>query len=364
MSPRQLEEPPQSAEHSIPHTFPSNCSPLSKAHTRATDPIVTRPIRRLLTAVRAALGLALVYYVVVVRGELGRIRELSSHPWLFPTLFILIVAAAAIEALRLSILCRTQDIDLPIHRALWLGLVGGFLGYFIPGGTGGDLAKMYYLAASNKKRYVEIATVVLGDRAVGLFSMLFVILALAPLNRRLLAEHSVIRWLVLIVAGVELALVMGTLVAGSPRFQKGKWSTAFNSERALGRWIARALEALARLTRNKSTLLAAVAVSILGNTVALSIFVVASLVFLPEAPPLVTAFLCPLGMLVNALPITPGGLGVGEAAFEALFRLEGYTGGANILLAWRAATIPLLLVGGILYARGRRPRTEPPRKAS
>jgi hypothetical protein len=60
-----------------------------------------------------------------------------------------------------------------------------------------------------------------------------------------------------------------------------------------------------------------------------------------------------LGMLANALPVTPGGIGVGEAAFEQLFALAGgVAGGAMLILSWRIGMLPICLLGLIFYAFG------------
>ena len=67
-----------------------------------------------------------------------------------------------------------------------------------------------------------------------------------------------------------------------------------------------------------------------------------------------SGFLIPLGHLANTLPLTPGGLGVGEAAFDALFALAGAGGGAEALLGWRVLNLMLGLLGLLLYLQGRR----------
>src|SRR5262249_49897137 len=82
------------------------------------------------------------------------------------------------------------------------------------------------------------------------------------------------------------------------------------------------------------------------------LFSAAAKVFIPNAPPLVVSLLSLLGLLANALPITPGGLGVGEAAFEGLFRSIGYTHGSQLILAWRAGMIALCGIGCALYIAG------------
>ena len=58
-------------------------------------------------------------------------------------------------------------------------------------------------------------------------------------------------------------------------------------------------------------------------------------------------------MLANALPLTPGGIGIGEAAFEALFQSVGAMGGAETILAWRVLTTLIDLAGGALLLLGR-----------
>jgi len=52
----------------------------------------------------------------------------------------------------------------------------------------------------------------------------------------------------------------------------------------------------------------------------------------------------PVEHLVNSLPLTPGGIGVGETVFNALFSLTEMTGGADALLCLRISS---LLVGAL-----------------
>jgi hypothetical protein len=61
------------------------------------------------------------------------------------------------------------------------------------------------------------------------------------------------------------------------------------------------------------------------------------------------ALLIPLGFVANALPLTPGGLGVGEAAFDQLFQLAGFSGGAVALLGWRLLMLLIGLPGLVVY---------------
>lgn len=62
--------------------------------------------------------------------------------------------------------------------------------------------------------------------------------------------------------------------------------------------------------------------------------------------------LIPLGYFANSLPVTPGGLGVGEAALESLFNLFSLPGGAEVLLSWRIIMVIVGLLGLAFYLKG------------
>jgi uncharacterized membrane protein YbhN (UPF0104 family) len=55
-------------------------------------------------------------------------------------------------------------------------------------------------------------------------------------------------------------------------------------------------------------------------------------------------------MLINAIPAAPGGLGVGEIGFGAVFALFGSGKGVELAVLYHAVSIALALgVGGAIY---------------
>jgi hypothetical protein len=53
--------------------------------------------------------------------------------------------------------------------------------------------------------------------------------------------------------------------------------------------------------------------------------------------------------MTTALPLAPGGLGLGHVAFERLFTMVGLTGGANIFNVMVLGQLSLNLLGVIPY---------------
>lgn len=313
-----------------------------------------RSMRRLLSWTRIAIGVGLLYYLLVAPGRWEAATDFRSNTWMLPTLMVLVLIGAFTEAARLRILCRVAGLELSLLRGLWLTCVGIFFSYYVPGGTGGDVARLYYLSSKHDRPTAEMAVVLLLDRACGLFALLVVILVLAPFNRILIGGHAVIGWLVTSMALV-LALLLAMLAALFSEGLRQRPKIA-----SVMRWLpfqqhtSRASSTLDRFRRNPSGLILATLVNLLGFASLALIFIVQGRVFLPGAGAIEVSFLAFTGMLANALPITPGGLGVGEAAFEGLFSLAGFSGGAKLLLGWRIGTLPLIVAGGVLYARGLR----------
>jgi len=58
----------------------------------------------------------------------------------------------------------------------------------------------------------------------------------------------------------------------------------------------------------------------------------------------------PLGLLTNAVPLSPGGLGVGEKSFDVLYRAVGGENGAGSFLTTRIFLYCPAILGGVFAA--------------
>jgi uncharacterized protein (TIRG00374 family) len=307
-----------------------------------------------LAALRTFLGIGLLYYVLLATGGWQATHHFVSTPWLLPGLTILTLLGAAIEAQRLALLLKSQGIDLSFAHGYRLVTIGAFFNLCIPGGTGGDVMKLYYLASENRQQVIELATVLLVDRAVALFSLLLLVMGLAFFNMQLVQRYILVQFLIAIAAGGLLALVLLAALSCSAQFRVSRLYSFVTTKLPLRKYLSRISDALYAFRDHKAALLAAALLSMSGHVALAVMLIWVASVFLPLAPPLAVSLLSLLGLLANALPVTPGGLGVGEAAFEGLFRAVGFTGGATLILAWRVGMLPLCLVGCGLYIAGGR----------
>lgn len=300
-------------------------------------------------AFRIALGIGLLVLVLEKTGGWRSVAQLFSAPWLVPGFVLFTLVGAAVEARRLTLLLRSQRRELPFRASLTLVVISVFFSLCIPGGTGGDLVKLYYLARENPSRSIEIATVIVVDRAVGLFSMLLLVTALALVHLRLLLEGGPVAVLAIAAfSGLLLVILLAALswsssIRAVPLY---RWLT---TRAPLHRVLARGLDALHEFRTHRDAVFRAVGLSTLGQLALAIAFAAAGTVLVPGCPILLTPFLSLLGLVANWVPLTPGGLGIGEAAFAGLFRLLGFAGGEKLLFAWRVGMLPLAILGALLY---------------
>lgn len=310
--------------------------------------------KNLLTIIRIAIGVGLLGYILSAAGNWPAPKTLLSRNWIIPVLIIFPFIGTAVESMRLGLLFKSQHMYLSFGNGCRLVAIGSLFNFVVPGGTGGDVMKLYYLASGNRGRVVEVATILFVDRAVALFSLLCLLVGLALMNSQLIKGHETIQWLVMaVIVGIGSIFSL-TVISFSERLRISRFYRYVMTKIPLHRYLERASNAIYAFRNHKGVLLRAVLWTLFGHLALAGMFLAVGKGFMPHAQALDICMLALLGMLANALPITPGGLGVGEAAFDHLFSLVGLVGGAFLILAYRLSLVPLCIVGCILYIRGAR----------
>jgi glycosyltransferase 2 family protein len=258
----------------------------------------------------------------------------------------------SLMAIRVALLFGVQDLSLSFQDALQLTLTGYLFSMLLPGTAGGDVAKFYYAGRKNQGKRPEIAAALLFDRLVGLFSMILLPLVFAPFFLALIRSVRGMRevlWFDTLLA-ICLLFVLGVAMFFEP-FRD--WLS-----RLLDRWPNlrdqwdRAAGAIALYREHRAALVGAMILSLLANCAYIIVTALGLYATSPAGFSLRLLFVAPVGHLINALPVTPGGLGVGEAAFSALFATAGMKGGAGALICVRLWNAAVALIGGAIYLWG------------
>ncbi len=302
---------------------------------------------------RLAIGIGILVYL----AKSGQIN-FSSLIRLFHAWPITVVATGILlldillMSIRASLLFHDARLSLSLRNSIQLNLIGFLFSTFLPGAAGGDIAKLVYATRENRGRRAEVATVLMLDRLVGLFSLVLLPLLFAPFFRDLLGSVAVLRRIVVADAMLAGLMLGGTAMAmffAPTREWAGRLLYTWPGIRNL---TLRVFDSLIVQGKARGTLFMAVLLSVLANLALIAVTALAMYAVNPGPVSMRLTLVAPIGHLVNSIPLTPGGIGVGETAFNALFAVTGMNGGAEALLCVRLWNAIMGLLGFLVYVFG------------
>jgi glycosyltransferase 2 family protein len=126
-----------------------------------------------LTTLQVAVTLGILWWVFrdpAKRGEMRDTLGSASLPWMLGG-FAIYGLLELVAGIRWQILMRVQGLSLGWGRLYALLLIGVFFNFFIPGGTGGDVVKAYFLLKETPGRRAPAVLATIMDRLSGLFGL-------------------------------------------------------------------------------------------------------------------------------------------------------------------------------------------------
>lgn len=296
-------------------------------------------------AARYALGIGLVWWLA--RTDVLDLRPLATMSAGFVLQGVLLgVAVTALSSWRIRMLLADQGIAVGYRHCFAVNAVGLFYSLFLPGGVSGDAARAVYFFADAKGKRIAVVGALLLDRFLGLITLIGLGIASG------LALASVVPGIVPWLAGSSVLLAV--LVAGlviAIRWESDHRETP-GAHRLLRLWerVRGAWGRLHLTDYSVRTLVVSVVLSIAMNLLMIAIIFLASGLNRAGLGFLEVSAVAPLGLLTNAIPLSPGGLGVGEKSFDVLFRAVGGANGAGSFLTTRLFLYSPAVLGGILAA--------------
>ena len=277
----------------------------------------------------------------------------SGWPWIIlAQAFVL--AMLLLTFLRWKLLLAAQGIHYGIRDAFALGFIGFFFSQVLPGSTGGDLVKAFYVAVDHPERRAAGITTVFLDRVIGLLDLVALAGVAVLLNHRRILADPWLRGL----AGMVLAIIAASIIAGvlffSERVRSHPRLLALLRRLPLRTALGKVQAAVYIYKFHPGLVLSAVVLSVLVqlSTVAMAASYSAALGLRVDL--LSFFFIVPLASLAMALPIgTPGGLGQVEGAYYGLFVCFGHDGqsGLAVALLLRLNWYLMSVFGWLCYLR-------------
>jgi hypothetical protein len=231
-------------------------------------------------------------------------------------------------------------------NALRLTFLGLFFNNVMPGATGGDLVKGVMVAKENPGRGAEALVTVLADRVFGLLALAVLALVVILFS----GEHfEDLRAYLLWGLG---AVVCGVALYANKGLRRRVGLSALVDRLPIGAKLRSLDRAALSYLKQPGPMLGAFAFSCVNHLlVTFGAVALGRALGVPASQvSLVQWFVVvPVANLVSAVPLAPGGWGVGELAFAGLFKMIDASAalGVAVSVTFRLSQLGLSLLGGL-----------------
>ena len=199
------------------------------------------------------------------------------------------------------------------------------------------------------------------------------IAALASLD--LIWPRPKLRLTFLMMIGLLILTAVGAVILALGIGRSWEITAWFRKKLPFGDGLARAYQTLFRLTRRPKRVAAAGALSFIAHCLSVTTAILIGRLFTDGLETLQYFAVVPIGLFSNAVPLTPGGIGIGENVLADLFTWAGAgaappaelaSAGASVMIWIRLVYYTAAIAGGVLYALHKReagPREPAPETA-
>ncbi len=278
----------------------------------------------LITLFQLTVTIAVLYWVYHDpnrRAQMAEAIRNAQYRWV--VIGILTYGIVEISAaIRWHVLLKVQKIHLTLPRLSGLFLIGMFYNQFLPGGTGGDIIKSYFLLKETPDKKAGALLAVVFDRLIGLVALVAITGTLIALRYDFLSQTTETRqllWFLLFLLGSSILFLLSTFVISG--FNLFHWLP----EKFPGREKLIEISAAYHLyAHHWRATLVAFSVSIVAHLATFATFLCAAYA-LGAAVPLLDFFaVMPVERTISALPISFAGIGLREKILQIM--LNGLCG--------------------------------------
>ncbi len=310
----------------------------------------------ILTVVKIAFAAGIITWLVR-SGHLDFKQLVSIFTPTFLLLgYLITLVNICVNNMRWFVLLRCQRFPVTYWSTLKLTFIGLFFNLVMPGGVGGDVVKGFYAVQDYPERKLAAAASIFIDRLIGFFSMVIVSLVALAVNYHLMDGREDLRMLA--IGAFVLFLGFGLVLALS---FSGRSKNVFESvfeKLPGGGFLKRLHEVFYEYRAHSRTLLLTLFLSVVSQTVAVLFFILVGEAMSAPIPWQAYFFIVPVGLIAMAAPISPAGIGVGQAAFLGLFTMYlGYKSpvGPTAVTANQIVMLSWGVFGSLFYFRRKKP---------
>ena len=279
--------------------------------------------------------------------------SLIQQPLSFLAIILLFLLITVICAWRWHMLNSAQAIPLSFYKSILATYIGS--AFNILPVVGGDVVRLFYVFKIAPQKKSEALLTLFSDRGFGFLAVFVTIFLVGLAHTRTINEQPHIFYLFLIRAifCISVLSIFILCIWLTHRFQFSAWLEKRIGHHKWSALIITFFTTLGLFRISKSVFIKGLTISII-NQIMMTVTIM-SIVVMMDLPALsFTDFLIAMGItqIVNLIPLTPGGVGVGEMAFtNTLLILHPGTSAAyaTAFFAYRLISMLTYLPGVILF---------------
>lgn len=327
----------------------------------------------LINLAKLLLAAALIWYVlnkVGFQNVVDRLQNIQVEVWLLGLLVIFL--GNCLSMVRWHLLMRSVGLNSTVWSALRLGFIGLFFNNVVPGLTGGDLVKAFYITREHPLQRADAVISVIVDRVIGIVALALIAAVIIPFDLERYGEVAI--W----IYGFLAVMAVGGMMVLSRRIKARikRLSEALGRKpKEDGTTLLGKLDRAVSMYRDRmGTVTLAMVMSIGVHMLVMTGLWIFGMALTQEGSPdvaeLVAAGLRPLGelgldvycsvvpiiMMISSIPIAPAGWGVGETAFQYFFSTVDVAEADAVALSftYRLTATLISLLGGLFLVVDRK----------
>jgi uncharacterized protein (TIRG00374 family) len=240
-----------------------------------TAPAKSSGIRSFLTLLIKLLIPAGLIYFMISGGSLdfSKIWGMENPAYLIPIPFLMIFGLY-VTTLRWRLLLQSQKINISTWNCFRLNFVSYFFSVVLPGGTGGDFLKMYYLGKWCKGYRVSAISTVVFDRIMGLVGLASLgVMAITVLLCVRPELYGALEGVAIALGGSFLCLFFGLFALLSRRLRNNTYLKKIGAKLPFQAQIKKIVEILDKYRDNYFLLFKVWLISVFNHLVVVSFFI-------------------------------------------------------------------------------------------
>ena len=310
---------------------------------------------RVKLALKIILGMSVVIYVL--RSKMVDFEMLRSVLWSPANIivgFFFLTLVVALSAARWRLLVKAQGLSLSYVHLLELTMIGQFFNTFMPGAVGGDLMKAWYVAGRAPQQKTKAIFTVFLDRLIGLSVIILYSASTLLFYTEWMGQTPEISLIAYAIWGFSTFCLFAAILFFTSSYWKLPWGQKIIQRLQRQPIVEKLLEAIFLYRNHVRAILGALtfsAVSVLCMNLMYR-FLGDRLGIELDLPHYF--FIVPLALTASAIPLLPGGIGVGQVAFYNLFKWVGVANpdqGGTLCTLIQIYTILFNCFGAYFYFR-------------